>query len=202
MARKGSDYVFRINLKIIALLSMCLLIFTACTKESGKSQTTAETPENVELTETSTDTSIDASSDSNLGPPETTAEGGMLQLLSDKSLEEYSNYEEIIIDPSGTSMVFTTSETLKNVRLMGVSYNGELFDEGLIYYDKESFTPEDAILITTVIPEGMPDLLLSYTDGNGNQKNYYISQSGVDGTLELLEEDEILFSETTDSGGE
>jgi len=213
MAWKGSDYmdkkVYNIqkNIKIIALLSMCLLLFTACTKEPDKNQTTAETVgvtnENGESSsETSTNNLRDSTSDSNLVPPGTTAEGGLLQLLSEKSLEEYSDYEEIIIDPSGTSMVFTASETLQNVRLIGVSYNGDLFDEGLIYYDKETFTPEDAILITAVIPEGMPDLLLSYIDGSGNQKNYYISRSGTDGTLELLEESELLFSETTDSGND
>jgi len=176
---------------------MCLLIFTACDKKTDDDQTTAGT---IGTTAATKEETSDNSYDTSVGPPETTDEGGLLQLLSEKSLEDYSNYEEIIINPSGTSMVFTTNKELQNVKLIGVNYNGDLFDEGLIYYDKETFTPEDAILITTVIPEGMPDLLLSYIDGSGNQKNYYISQNGTDGSLELLAESEILFSETTDSG--
>lgn len=183
--------------KVLVLLSMCLLIFTACDKKTDDDQTTAGT---IGTTAATKEETSDNSYDTSVGPPETTDEGGLLQLLSEKSLEDYSNYEEIIINPSGTSMVFTTNKELQNVKLIGVNYNGDLFDEGLIYYDKETFTPEDAILITTVIPEGMPDLLLSYIDGSGNQKNYYISQNGTDGSLELLAESEILFSETTDSG--
>lgn len=183
--------------KVLVLLSMCLLIFTACDKKTDDDQTTEGT---IGTTAATKEETSDTSYDTSVGPPETTDEGGLLQLLSEKSLEDYSNYEEIIINPSGTSMVFTTNKELQNVKLIGVNYNGDLFDEGLIYYDKETFTPEDAILITTVIPEGMPDLLLSYIDGSGNQKNYYISQNGTDGSLELLAESEILFSETTDSG--
>lgn len=183
--------------KVLVLLSMCLLIFTACDKKTDDDQTTEGT---IGTTAATKEETSDTSYGTSVGPPETTDEGGLLQLLSEKSLEDYSNYEEIIINPSGTSMVFTTNKELQNVKLIGVNYNGDLFDEGLIYYDKETFTPEDAILITTVIPEGMPDLLLSYIDGSGNQKNYYISQNGTDGSLELLAESEILFSETTDSG--
>lgn len=92
-------------LKMIALLSMCLLIFTACTKVSENDQTTEETAGVTEETKgvpAEASVEVETGSVDNPGVPETTDEGGLLQLLSEKSLEDYSDYEEIIIDPSGT----------------------------------------------------------------------------------------------------
>lgn|GEM_PF-638395 len=190
----------RVFFKIIVLLSMCLLIFAACTKEPDNNQTSADTAGANEGSEApSSETPNDTTTES-APPSSASSEGGAsLQLLSEKSLEDYSDYEEIIIDASGTSMVFTSTGTLKNVRLIGVNYNDGVFEEGLIYYTKETFTSEDAILITATIPEGTPNLLISYVDGDGNQHNYHIYRSGVDGSLILspAESDPVL-SETTD----
>jgi hypothetical protein len=44
-----------------------------------------------------------------------------------------------------------------------------------------------AVQLVTRIPEGMPDLKISYADQNG-EHSFYVSQSGVDGSIILVDD--------------
>lgn len=76
---------------------------------------------------------------------------------------------------------------------MSVAYNGDQFVEGKVYASYDEFTSECAILITEMVPEGYPDLKVSFYDQNGQPQTFYISQSGQDGSPILIEEETLLF---------
>lgn len=118
-----------------------------------------------------------------------------LDLLENKGLQDYddSKIKEIIVDPDGSSFVFWTTKTLKDLRLIGVEYNGDQFLEGKVYCSYDEFTSADVILLTHSFPESMPDLKLTFYDEVGTLQTFYISQSGQDGSPLLVTEEALLF---------
>lgn len=118
-----------------------------------------------------------------------------LDLLENKGLQDYddSKIKEIIIDPDGSSFVFWTTKSLKDLKLIGVEYNGDQFLEGKVYCSYDEFTSADVILLTHSFPESMPDLKLTFYDDKGSPQTFYISQSGQDGSPLLVTEEALLF---------
>ena len=118
-----------------------------------------------------------------------------LDLLENKGLQDYedSKINEIIVDPDGSSFVFWTTKTLKDLKLIGVEYNGDQFLEGKVYCSYDEFTSADVILLTHSFPESMPDLKLTFYDEVGTLQTFYISQSGQDGSPLLVTEEALLF---------
>ena len=51
-----------------------------------------------------------------------------------------------------------------------------------------SYISDSAIQLQTVIPEGMPNIMLSYATAGGETHRLLISQSGKDGSLLLVDE--------------
>ena len=86
---------------------------------------------------------------------------------------------EVIISPQGSSFVFWTTKTLTDFRLMSVAYNGDQFVEGKVYASYDEFTSECAILITEMVPEGYPDLKVSFYDQNGQPQTDVYKRQGV-----------------------
>ena len=48
-----------------------------------------------------------------------------------------------------------------------------------------------AIQLVTLIPEGMPDLMISYTTADGLRHHSLISQSGIDGSISLTDAETV-----------
>lgn len=126
---------------------------------------------------------------------ETSEAAWHLSLLFDKSLETYDSakVKEIIMEPEGASFVFWTEETLTNLRLITVTYDGDQFMEDTVLCGYDSFTAEDAILLTHFFGEDLPDIKLTFTDGQGTAKSYYIRQDGQNAQPLMQTEEEILF---------
>lgn len=118
-----------------------------------------------------------------------------LDTLENKGLGDFDNalVTEVIISPEGSSFVFWTTKTLTDFKLIGVEYNGDQFVEGKVYASYDQFTSECAVLITEMVPEGYPDLKVSFYDHNGQSQAFFISESGQDGSPILIEEETLLF---------
>ena len=118
-----------------------------------------------------------------------------LDLLADKSLENYdsSKVKEIIMEPEGSSFVFWTEKTLTDLKLIGVDYDGDQFMEKEIFCIYDTFTAEDALLITHFFSEDMADLKLVFYDDTGQLKTLYITQDGQSTAPVMVLEESLLF---------
>lgn len=118
-----------------------------------------------------------------------------LDLLADKSLESYDSAKvnEIIMEPEGSSFVFWTEQTLKDLKLIGVDYDGDQFMEREIFCSYSEFTPEDALLITHFFSEEMADLKLTFYDDQGQLQSLYITQDGQNAAPVMMSESDLLF---------
>ncbi len=118
-----------------------------------------------------------------------------LDLLADKSLENYDSakIKEIIMEPEGSSFVFWTEKTLTDLKLIGVDYDGDQFMEKEIFCSYDTFTSEDALLITHFFSEDMADLKLTFYDDIGQLKALYITQDGQSAAPVMVSEESLLF---------
>lgn len=94
----------------------------------------------------------------------------------------------IIIDEKGEQVLLTASSDIYNVKITSVYYIEEsnTFEDLNQYFAASMFSKGDSILISTYIPDVMPNLKLSYTLPDGTTRNRYIFQSGMDGSLMLI----------------
>ena len=68
-------------------------------------------------------------------------------------------------------------------------------DQGFYQTDTHwycSYLSNLGVQVQTMIPEGMPDLMIRCRDGNGTAHSFLITQSGDDGSVLLLEEDNVV----------
>ena len=161
---------------------------------SGSETDTPDSETNASVSETDFSGETAAQTDNTFAESEISA-AFHLDTLENKGLGDFDSslVTEVIISPQGSSFVFWTTKTLTDFRLMSVAYNGDQFVEGKVYASYDEFTSECAILITEMVPEGYPDLKVSFYDQNGQPQTFYISQSGQDGSPILIEEETLLF---------
>ena len=56
-----------------------------------------------------------------------------------------------------------------------------------------SYMNDNAIQLVTMIPDGIPNLMISYFDAQGVMHSKLVSQSGMDGSFLLIDDDiEVL----------
>lgn len=105
-----------------------------------------------------------------------------------------SDGEPVMVVDNGTNgqgqpIRFTADGPVHNVRLQRVQYNEHTggFDPlGLLWY-ATSLQSGEMLRLLTYMPETMPNLKISYQGKNGREQVWYISQSGLDGALVLLD---------------
>jgi len=96
----------------------------------------------------------------------------------------------IVVNELGCEYLLTFSGAASNVRLTEVTYNFDRFYElREIWYS--NLVEDSAVQIKMVVPEGMPNLKLSYDDGENVVSEFLISQSGFDGNPILVGTDII-----------
>ena len=88
------------------------------------------------------------------------------------------------LDEAGQAIYLVAEGSARNVRLTAVDYTDAFYETGCLWYCSEM--NDCAVQLLTNIPEGMPDLKLSYVDSNGEHE-LYLSQSGEDGSFILVD---------------
>lgn len=98
--------------------------------------------------------------------------------------------DKIIADEHGEELCLIASGLVRNVRISKVSYTDYT---GKFYETEQLWNCSDmkdcAVQLQTDIPDGMPNLLISYCTLDGQKINRLLSQSGEDGSLILVEDD-------------
>lgn len=119
--------------------------------------------------------------------PEETAGEAAFSVVPAEELRESS--KEIIdmlkLQEDGQTVYLVAEGKARDVRISRVDYADGFYETERLWYCSEM---EDCVLqLVTAIPEGMPELKLSYSDLSGEHV-FYLSQSGVDGSLILVDE--------------
>ena len=88
----------------------------------------------------------------------------------------------------GQTVYFVADGPVSEVRLSRVDFSYSFYETAQLWYC--SHMENAALQVVTVIPDGMPNLKLSWRDAQGEQ-SVVLTQSGEDGSLILLPADEI-----------
>jgi len=97
--------------------------------------------------------------------------------------------DRLTVDAGGVAVAFTATGLVRNLRISEAVWNESVTacSEGRLWYACSAMGPEDAAVVTTVIPEGMPNLVLAYSAPDSSERRYALSQSGKDGSLLLVD---------------
>ena len=87
------------------------------------------------------------------------------------------------IGDGDTTLYLIAKGPAHDVRLTSVEYSGTFYETAQRW--SCSFMENCAVQVSTMIPDGMPNLKLSYRNADGLQ-NLYLTQSGEDGSFILL----------------
>lgn len=97
--------------------------------------------------------------------------------------------DKVIADEYGEELCLVASGLVRNVRISKVGYTDYT---GKFYETEQLWNCSDmkncAVQIQTDIPDGMPNLLISYLTADGQKISRLLSQSGEDGSLILVED--------------
>lgn len=94
--------------------------------------------------------------------------------------------DKVTADASGTELCLIASGTVYDVTVSRVDYADRFYETAQLWHC--SYISDSAIQLQTVIPEGMPNIMLSYATAGGETHRLLISQSGKDGSLLLVDE--------------
>ncbi len=85
----------------------------------------------------------------------------------------------------GEGLYLVADGVAKDVRLASVDYTDAFYETAKLWYC--SSMDNCAVQLVTLIPEGMPELKISYRDADG-EHSLYLSQSGEDGSFILVDD--------------
>ena len=95
--------------------------------------------------------------------------------------------DRVTVDPDGEPLCLVADGIVYDVRLSRVSYLDKFYENAQLWAC--SYMSDCILQLDAVIPDGIPDLMLSYTDGAGERHSLLLSQSGEDGIYFLADDD-------------
>lgn len=123
-------------------------------------------------------------------PPEMPEGKGTVnaELFSQADLSGFKQFAEVTVDDGGEMVLLHTDSLIRNVRIDFGSWDmdGVVFTPDCTVFAADVLCATDAVIVETYIPDAAPNLRLTYVSG-GQTYVYYISQSGMDGSILLLE---------------
>lgn len=123
-------------------------------------------------------------------PPETVLTEGTVsaQVFRQEDAARFQRFSEVILDSEGERILLYTDGSVTDVRIRQGTWTEDGLDfipEAMVYA-ASGLSQGDAVLVQASIPDGMPNLQLQYT-ANGETVTKYISQSGKDGSILLMD---------------
>lgn len=102
--------------------------------------------------------------------------------------------DKISVDADGTALCVKVNGEVYNVSVSSVEYadfDSSFYVTGEHWYC--SYIKDGAIQLVAEIPDGIPNLMISYADAGGVYHSKLVSQSGMDGSFLLIDDDiEVL----------
>lgn len=108
-----------------------------------------------------------------------------IDLLSDIPDGSLEIIDRVTADDTGAEFCLSVEGTAYDVKLSRVDYTDTFFETAQLWYC--SYMSDCAIQVLATLPEGMPDLMLSYNTADGQAHTLLVSESGEDGSLILVD---------------
>ena len=116
--------------------------------------------------------------------PERSGEGSLeLKEQSDVADGSIEIIDKVTVDENGEALCLEAVGTVYDVRLSRVDYSDRFYETAQLWAC--SYMNDCILQLDTVIPDGMPDLMVSYSDENGESHRLLLTQSGEDGSYIL-----------------
>jgi len=100
---------------------------------------------------------------------------------------EFAQVFPVTIDAEGEEISLFSGTTLYDVRLTLGSWVNEQFLDTYTVFAANHLTSEDLLLVHAYIPDTQPNLKIAIRTSEEDHRTYYISQSGEDGSILLLD---------------
>lgn len=118
--------------------------------------------------------------------------GGEMSVLRVSDVEDgtVKSIDRLAVS-DGEELYLKVDGTLYDIAVSSVNYFDQ--EEGARFFETErywyaSYMTDCALQIRARLPEGMPDLMISYTDENYQEHRLLLSENGVDGTPVLVDD--------------
>jgi len=95
-------------------------------------------------------------------------------------------YDMVSVDADGQEFYLIVNGVANQLKIASVVYADSFYETAEHWY--ASHVSDCAIQISAVIPEGIPELMISCVDAEGVAHNMLVTQSGVDGALMLADD--------------
>ncbi len=117
-------------------------------------------------------------------------EGISVDYATDDLISKYDTVEEFE-DEGDQKIVFTTNIAVKNFKFVELSYIEEdpniKFVENKVLYSMDELLPEKPFVVTWTEQGAIPHRGISFEDGDGTTRHFYLTMSGEDGSISLVE---------------
>lgn len=107
--------------------------------------------------------------------------------LSELEGGETEIVDSLILNEDGQELCIVANGRIYDVSLTSVYYVDRFYDNAQLWY--ASCLSDCALQLRVVVPEGLPNLRISYTTADGVRHGKLLSQSGVDGSYMLVDDD-------------
>ncbi len=123
--------------------------------------------------------------------PEYTSENGVLELkmqsdIADGTIEVI---DRVSVDVPGEALCLEALGTVYDIRLSAVDYTDAFYETARLW--AASYMSDCVLQLETLIPDGMPKLMVSYRCSDGTQTQLLLTQSGENGTYILMDKNDI-----------
>lgn len=148
----------------------------------------------------SADTQKDESGISNIyNPPESTTPAAgevfvSVDYITDEFLGNYDSVDEFVDYENEYSqkIVFTTNTVIKNFKYIEIGHKAEdtclVYFESAVLYSLDALLPEKPFVVTWMeVGDAVSYRGIAFTDENNTTRYFYITISGKDGSLLLIE---------------
>ena len=112
--------------------------------------------------------------------------------VSDVPLGSETILARVEVDPAATELCLSAKGTVYDVTVVSVNY---ISDDVGFYETAQhwacSYMHDCAIQLVTILPDGMPKVMIRYTSADGSLHKLLVTQSGEDGSL-ILTDDSIV----------
>ena len=95
--------------------------------------------------------------------------------------------DKITVDKGGEALCVLVDGRIYDVSVSSVYYADRFYENAQLWY--ASTLSDCAVQLEVVIPEGLPNLLITYYTGDGVRHGKLLSQSGADGSYLLVDDD-------------
>lgn len=116
-----------------------------------------------------------------------------IDVLKDELLDKYASFEEFIeFDDEGFQrIIITTNVLVKDFKFIEIGFEERdsniVLLEDKVLYSLEELSPEKPFLVTWMDQGTIPHRGISFVDESNEVRNFYITMSGEDGSLLLIE---------------